>query len=128
MTYFEGFALSVPTAKKQAFLDHARRLSPLIREFGVERQLETWGNDVPHGKVTDFYRSVDAKDDETVVVSWFEYPSRAARDAANEKFRTDPRAEAFSQDIPFDARKMIMGGFEGLVETGKGRGAYINGF
>lgn len=128
MTYFEGFALAVPTANKDAFLDHAQRMAGVIGDFGVRRQLEAWANDVPHGKVTDFYRAVDAKDDETIVVSWFEYPSREARDAANEKFRTDPRTEALSEGIPFDAKRMILGGFEGLVESGDGHGSYINGF
>jgi uncharacterized protein YbaA (DUF1428 family) len=128
MTYFEGFALAVPTAGKQPFLDHAARVADVLADFGVGRQVEAWANDVPHGEVTDFYRSVDAKDDETVVVSWFEYPSRAARDAANEKFRTDPRMQALSEGIPFDARRMIIGGFDGLVEAGQGPGRYINGF
>jgi uncharacterized protein YbaA (DUF1428 family) len=128
MTYFEGFALAVPTAGKQPFLDHAARVADVLADIGVGRQVEAWANDVPHGEVTDFYRSVDAKDDETVVVSWFEYPSRAARDAANEKFRTDPRMQALSDGIPFDARRMIIGGFDGLVEAGQGPGRYINGF
>ncbi|HEV8406336.1 MAG TPA: DUF1428 domain-containing protein [Sphingomicrobium sp.] len=128
MTYFEGFALAVPTAKKQEFLDHAVKMSEVVGDFGVRRQLEAWANDVPHGEVTDFYRSVDAKDDETVVVSWFEYPSREARDAANERFRSDPRMQALSEGIPFDAKRMILGGFDGLVEAGEGPGRYINSF
>ena len=128
MTYFEGFALAVPTANKQSFLDHAAKVADVLAELGVGRQVEAWANDVPHGGVTDFYRSVDAKDDETVVVSWFEYPSRAVRDEANEKFRTDPRMQALSEGIPFDARRLIIGGFDGLVEAGEGRGRYINGF
>lgn len=128
MTYFEGFALAVPTANKQPFLDHAERVADVLREFGVKRQVEAWANDVPHGEVTDFYRSVDAKDDETLVFSWFEYPSRAVRDAANEKFRTDPRMESLSEGMPFDARRMIIGGFDAIVEAGEGPGRYINGF
>ena len=128
MTYFEGFVLAVPTANKEAFLDHAAKFADVLGDIGVKRQLEAWADDVPHGEVTDFYRAVDATADETVVVSWFEYPSREARDAANEKFRSDPRMEALSQGIPFDSKRMIIGGFEGLVESGQGPGRYINGF
>jgi uncharacterized protein YbaA (DUF1428 family) len=128
MTYFEGFAIAVPSANKQAFIKHAEQFSEVVREFGVKRQVEAWANDVPHGKLTDFYRAVDAKDDETVVLSWFEYPSREARDRANEKFRTDPRMQSLGEGMPFDGKRMILGGFEAIVETGKGPGQYINGF
>lgn len=128
MTYFEGFAIAVPTTKKEAFSEHAARFSDVVREFGVERQVEAWANDVPHGTVTDFYRAVDAKDDETVVLSWFEYPSKQARDAANEKFRTDPRMRTLGEGMPFDGKRMIIGGFDAIVETGKGGGQYVSGF
>jgi len=48
-------------------------------------------DDVPDGKVTDFRKSVNAKDDEEAVLAFFEYPDKAARDAANEKMRSDSR-------------------------------------
>ena len=127
MTYFEGFIVPVPSANKEKFRDHAEQVAAIASQFGVARQLEAWGDDVPHGHTTDFYGAVDAKDDETVVISWFEYPSKQARDAANEKFQTDPRMEQF-MDAPFDGKRMILGGFDAIVEAGQGPGAYINGF
>ena len=128
MTYFEGFILPVAAANKERFTKHAQLFANLVREFGVERQVEGWANDVPHGHTTDFYRAVNAKDDETVVFSWFEYPSKQAREAANEKFREDPRMMELGGSMPFDGQRMIMGGFESIVENGEGSGAYINGF
>jgi uncharacterized protein YbaA (DUF1428 family) len=128
MTYFEGFILSVPTANKDAFREHAGQVADAAREFGVARQLEAWEDDVPEGKVTDFRKAVSAKPDEKIVFSFFEYPSKAQRDAANEQFRTDPRMQPLAEKTPFDGKRMIMGGFEAIVEEGQGGGAYTDGF
>ena len=56
--------------------------------------------------------------DEKVVFSWFEYPSKAARDAANEKMMSDPRMKDMGANMPFDGKRMIMGGFDAIVEEG----------
>ncbi|MGN6059136.1 MAG: DUF1428 domain-containing protein, partial [Sphingomicrobium sp.] len=128
MTYFEGFILPVPEANRDAFVNHANEVAARLRETGVRRQVEAWDSDVPEGKVTDFRKAVDAKTDEKVVFAWFEYPDRATRDAANEKMMADPRMEEMSKDVPFDAKRMILGGFEAIVEEGSGGGSYIDGF
>jgi uncharacterized protein YbaA (DUF1428 family) len=128
MTYFEGFVIPVATTNKDTFRKHAAEFADVVREFGVTRQVEAWANDVQHGKTTDFYRAVNAGDDETIVFSWFEYPSRAARDAANEKFQNDPRMKDMGANMPFDGKRMIIGGFEAIVEEGSERGGYIDGW
>jgi uncharacterized protein YbaA (DUF1428 family) len=127
MTYFEGFILPVPEGNKDAFRKHANELAPILREIGVRRQVESWDSDVPEGKVTDFRKAVDAKSDEKVVFAWFEYPDRQARDSANAKMMSDPRMEDAAQ-APFDGKRMILGGFEAIVEEGSPGGAYIDGF
>src|ERR1700760_126573 len=101
MVYVEGFVTAVPTANKEAYLDHAAKAAPLLKEHGVRRMVETWGDDVPDGKVTDFRRAVQAKEGESIVFSWFEYPSRQARDAANEKISNDPRMSGMVTSMPF---------------------------
>jgi uncharacterized protein YbaA (DUF1428 family) len=128
MTYFEGFIVPVPEANKDAYLKYNEELSPLLQEVGVRRFVEAWDSDVPEGKVTDFRKSVDAKPDEKVVFAWFEYPSKAERDAANEKMRNDKRMEKFGPKAPFDGKRMIYGGFEAIVEEGSGQGGYTDGF
>ncbi len=127
MTYFEGFIAPVPQGNKDAYVKSARQFMPILREFGVARHVETWGNDVPEGKVTDFRKSVDAKPDEHVIFSWFEYPSRTERDAANSKMMSDPRMAEAGADMPFDGKRMIVGGFQSVVEEGSGRGCYTDG-
>ena len=129
MTYVEGFIAAVPTANKETYRKHAADAAPLFKEFGVTRMVETWADDVPDGKVTDFRKSVQAKDDETVVFSWFEYPDKATRDAANEKMRSDPRMKQMGETMPFDGKRMIFGGFAPFVEEGaSGQGSYVDGF
>ena len=128
MTYFEGFVVPVPEGNRDEYRKHASDAAPLFQEFGVSRMVEAWDSDVPEGKVTDFRRAVDAKPDEKVVFSWFEYPSKQERDAATEKFMSDPRMKEMGESMPFDGKRMIVGGFEAIVEEGSAGGSYSDGF
>lgn len=129
MGYFEGFVVPVPTVHRETYRQHAEDLAPLFREFGVRRMVEAWGDDVPAGKVTDFARAVQATTEETIVFSWFEYPSRAARDAANQRMTTDPRMRDIGATMPFDGKRMIMGGFAAMLDEGPGGTmGYVDGF
>jgi len=128
MTYFEGFVVPVPASSKDDYRKHASDAAPLFREFGVSRMVEAWDSDVPEGKVTDFRMAVDAKPDEKIVFSWFEYPSKPERDAANEKFMSDPRMKAMGESMPFDGKRMIVGGFDAIIEEGSPGGGYTDGF
>jgi uncharacterized protein YbaA (DUF1428 family) len=126
--YIDGFLLAVPTAKKEEYRKHAESAIPIFKEFGMTRMVEAWGDDIPDGKVTDFKRAVKAKDDETVVFSWCEYPDKQTRDAANEKMRSDPRMAEMGE-MPFDGKRMIYSGFAPIVEKGSDTQAgYIDGF
>ena len=123
MPYIDGFVLAVPTANKQKFTDHANVGDAFFIELGATRVLECWADDVPNGKQTDFRKAVQAKDDETVVFSWIEWPDKATRDAAFAKMMegSDPRMDPEKNPMPFDGKRMIFGGFTPLVElTGKG--------
>ena len=109
MSYVEGFVVAVPAANKETFRKHAADAAPMFKEFGATRMVEAWGDDVPDGKLTDFKGAVKAKPDEVVVFSWFEYPDKAARDAANEKMMSDPRMKQMGVNMPFDGQRMIFG-------------------
>lgn len=115
MSYIDGFVMAVADANREAFIAHANTFDPLFIEFGATRVLECWGDDVPDGKQTDFRRAVQAKDGESVVFAWVEWPDKATRDAGMEKFMQDPRIQA-SGEMPFDGKRMIYGGFETFVK------------
>ena len=129
MTYVDGFVAAVPTANKEAYRQHAAKAAPLFKQFGATRVVEAWGDDVPDGKVTDFKGAVKAKDGEAVVFGWMEYPSREARDAANEKMRNDPRMKEIGTTMPFDGQRMIFGGFSPILEESAGGAmGYADGY
>jgi uncharacterized protein YbaA (DUF1428 family) len=129
MAYVEGFVAAVPAANKEAYRKHAADAAPLFKEFGATRMVETWGDDVPDGKVTDFRGAVKAKQDEVVVFSWFEYPTKETRDAANEKMMSDPRMKEMGASMPLDGQRMIFGGFATIVdERAEGKTGYADGF
>jgi uncharacterized protein YbaA (DUF1428 family) len=117
MTYIDGFVAAVPTANKQKFIDHAKKGDSVFVELGATKVLECWGDDVPEGTVTDFRRAVKAKDDETVVFSWVEWPDKVTRDKAMPKMMEDPRMQPDQNPMPFDGKRLIYGGFAPVVEV-----------
>ncbi|MDA5192966.1 DUF1428 domain-containing protein [Govanella unica] len=116
MSYIEGYVVAVPAASKDSYKSHANAAAKLLKEFGATRVVECWGDDVPDGKITDFRMSVKAKEDETVVFSWIEFPSKEIRNTAHSSMMSDPRMKAFS-DMPFDGKRMIYGGFVPLLDV-----------
>jgi uncharacterized protein YbaA (DUF1428 family) len=41
---------------------------------------------------------------------------------------SDPRMQEMGATMPFDGKRMIMGGFDGIVEEGGSHGGYTDGF
>jgi len=123
MTYVDGFVIAVPKINKQKFIDHANTGDRVFAELGATRILECWGDDVPDGSITDFRRAVQASDDEVVVFGWIEWPDKATRDAAMEKMdeqmKLEPRFGPEAHLAPFDAKRMIFGGFAPIVTIEK---------
>lgn len=116
MKYVDGFVVAVPAANKEAYREMAAKAAPLFKEFGALRVVECWADDVPDGNVTDFRMAVQAQEDEEVVFSWIEYPSQEVRDAANQKLMSDPRMKALGDEMPFDGKRMIFGGFIPILD------------
>lgn len=68
-----------------------------------------------------------------MVFSWIEWPDKAARDRVMQRMdeigKTDERFDPAKNPMPFDAKRMIFGGFEPIVERGApARGSYVQGF
>jgi uncharacterized protein YbaA (DUF1428 family) len=114
--YVDGMVASAPAGKRQEFIDHSAKIAKLFREKGALRVVDGWGVDVPAGKVTDFRRAVQAKDGETIVVGWIEWPDKPTRDAAMGALMQDPRM----RETPpaWNGQLAIFGGFAPILDTG----------
>ena len=119
MPYVDGFIVAVPKKNLTAYVRMARKAGKVWREHGALDYREWVAEDVKVGKRTSFPRRVKLEPDETVVFSWITYKSRAHRDRVNNNVMADKRlAEMMNpKSLPFDAKRMIYGGFESLVKA-----------
>jgi uncharacterized protein YbaA (DUF1428 family) len=119
MAYVDGFVVPVPKKKLAAYRRSAEKAGKVWRDHGAVEFREWIADDVKLGKWTSFPRSVKRKPSETVVFSYIVYKSRAHRDKVNAKVMKDPRlAEMMDRKrLPFDAKRMIFGGFKLLTEV-----------
>jgi len=115
--YIDGSVIPVPAGKKTQYIQFAKKMAPVFQKYGATRVVECWGDDVPKGKVTDFQGAVKATDGEVVVFSWVEWPDKATRDAGMKKMMADPNMT--DETMPFDGKRMIMGGFSALLDDTK---------
>jgi uncharacterized protein YbaA (DUF1428 family) len=117
--YIAGFVIPVPEEKMEAYRKWAENGAALFREYGCIEIVDSWEDNVPSGKHTDFRRAVDAKDGEKIVFSWQVWPDKATLDAAEAKMRDDARFEV-SGEIPFDSKRLILGCFKPIYAMGRG--------
>ena len=119
MPYVDGFIVAVPKKNLEAYRHMAKKAGKVWREHGALEYREWVAEDVKIGKLTSYPRSVKLKPGEIVVFSWITYKSRAQRDRVNSKVMADKRLADMmnTKSLPFDAKRMIYGGFESLVSA-----------
>jgi uncharacterized protein YbaA (DUF1428 family) len=96
--YIAGFVIPVPEEKMEAYRQWAENGAAIFREYGCIEIVESWEDNVPAGKYTDFRRAVDAKVGEKIVFSWQVWPDKATLDSAEAKMRTDQRLEVTGEN------------------------------
>ena len=117
MAYVDGFIVPVPKRKLAAYRRMAQKAGKVWREHGALEYRECIADDVKWGKRTSFPRSVKQKPGETVMFSYIVYKTKADRDRVNKKVMKDKRLAGMMdlKVLPFDAKRMIYGGFKVLV-------------
>ena len=117
MSYVDGFLVPVRKNKVATYRRMAAKAGKIWREHGALEFRECIADDVKWGKRTSFPRSVKQKTGETMFLSYIVYKSRADRDRVNAKVMKDKRLAKMMEvkDLPFDAKRMIWGGFKTVV-------------
>lgn len=120
MAYVDGFVVPVPRRKRRSYIAMARKASRVWRDHGALDYNECLADDVSWGKRTSFPRSVKLKKGEEVWFSWIVYRNRKHRDRVMAKVMKDKRLASMMdlKNLPFDAKRMIFGGFKQVVRHG----------
>ena len=116
--YIAGFVIPVPEANLEAYRKWSENGSKIFKEYGCLEIVESWEDNVPDGKQTDFRRAVNAKGGERIVFSWQVWPDRRFMEAAEAQMHEDGRFEVVGE-IPFDAKRLIYGCFEPIHTMGR---------
>jgi len=117
MSYVDGFVVPVPKKKRAAYVAMARKACRVWKDHGALDYQECLAEDVNWGKRTSFPRSVKLKKTEEVWFSYIVYRNRKHRDSVMKKVMKDKRLASMMdiKSLPFDAKRMIFGGFKVVV-------------
>ena len=130
MIYVDCYLVPVPRGNRGAYEELARISAQVVKEHGALRIVECWldesGPDAAsyHSEEArlaaeeygSFVRAAGAGKDETVVMSYVEWPDKAARDAGMAKVTSDPRMQFQDQPPTFDGRRLIAAGFKPMLD------------
>jgi uncharacterized protein YbaA (DUF1428 family) len=116
--YIAGLVIPVPQDKMDAYRKWAENGAKIFKDYGCLEIVESWEDFVPDGKQTDFRRAVAAKDGEKIVFSWQIWPDKASFYAAEAKMHEDERLDT-SGELPFDAKRLILGCFQPVFSMGR---------
>ena len=115
--YVDGFVLPVPKKNLPAYRRMAKKAGKIWREHGALEFRECVADDLDVKFGVPFGRKFKLKPGETLVFSWIMFKSRADRDRVNARVMKDPRLGEMGGEMPFDAKRMVWGGFKTLVDA-----------
>lgn len=132
MIYIDCYLAPVPIENRAAYEELADISAQVLRECGAMRVIECWLDDSGpeassyHGNAArwesenygTFLQAAGARQGETVVMSFVEWPDKTTRDAGMEKFTNDPRMQFEDRPPVFDGRRLIAGGFIPMLGGG----------
>jgi uncharacterized protein YbaA (DUF1428 family) len=114
--YVSGFVIPVPEGNKAAYRTMAAEAWTMFADAGALEIFEGWEEDIEDGELTDFHRAVAAEPGEKIVFSWVSWPDK---DTAHRCYAKMREMDPTSAETPFDAKRMIWGGFTPLFTMGR---------
>ncbi|MET0312201.1 MAG: DUF1428 domain-containing protein [Burkholderiaceae bacterium] len=136
MTYVDAYLIPVPRSKLEKYAVFSKQVALVYREHGALRIVDCVLDDaVANGAefhaaearealdeaahpLKDFPDAAGAREGETVILSWTEWPSKEARDKGLAAATADPRLQPEEgEEQLFEGRRLVAGGFKLLVET-----------
>lgn len=131
MSYIDCYLAPVPRANRTAYKELAKLSAEVVKEYGALRVVEAWLDDLGpdastyHGESTrsrttqygSFMAAAGANADETVVLSWIEWPDKATRDIGMAKLTSDPRMQFTDKEPVFDGARLIAAGFIPMLDS-----------
>lgn len=133
MTYIDCYLAPVPRENRTAYEELAQISAQVVKEHGALRVVECWLDESGsnpssyHGvearlkseEYGSFVRATGASKDETVVMSYIEWPDKATRDAGMEKVTSDPRMQFQDRPPVFDGKRLIAAGFKPMLDESR---------
>lgn len=120
-TYVDGFVLSVQKKKKAAYKKMAREGAAVWKKFGALEYRECRADDVKgQPGMFPFPKMAKTKPDEEVWFSFIVYRSKKDRNRITKQvmeYFTKKYDEKQMASMPFDMKRMAMGGFTVEVEA-----------
>ncbi len=116
MSYVDGFVIPVAKKKIAAYKKMASMGRKAWMKHGALDYKECVGDDLKTKWGTPFTNQMKLKPGETVVFAYIVFRSRKHRDQVNAKVMKEMNADCASQEMPFDMKRMVYGGFQTMVE------------
>ena len=117
MNYINTYILAVPERSKDEYIRIANQFADIAMDYGALEIQENWELEVPDGELTDYRKAVRAEPGEKIVLTWIVWPDRETGAVAHKKMFEDPRMASIGE-MPFDGKRMILGGFEPILSRG----------
>ena len=117
MSYVDGYVLPIPKRSLRAYRRMAEMGHKMWTKHGAVDYKECAGDDLVAKWGTPFSRLLKLKPNETAVFAYIVFKSRAHRDRVNAKVMKEMNEMGGPpKDMPFDAKRMVYGGFKTIVE------------